>query len=316
MTLKRIIVTGASGPLGVVLIEECIKRNIKVAAIVRPGSNKIKDIPKSDLVKIYEVDLREIDRFHHDLCHEKKQDELQGFDALIHFGWMYTENGRYDPLLQAENITTSLKTIEFAREIGCKVFIGAGSQAEYGPKSGPINEDTKETPVVAYGMAKLSAYHLLMEYGRCHDIRVNWVRIFTVYGPYENDYVLTAYLINSLLRGNIPKLTKCEQIWDYLYCEDAVRAFLEVAEKAKKSGLYCLGSGNARPLKEYVEIVRDSINPDLRLEFGAKEYGENQIMHLEANINKLQKEIGFKPKVSFEEGIRKTVDWYRERLEN
>ncbi|SDB60225.1 NAD(P)-dependent oxidoreductase [Butyrivibrio sp. INlla16] len=307
MELHRIIVTGASGPLGVVLIKECIRRGIEVAALVRPGSKKRDDIPKDELVHVYEVDLGKIADF--------SFEDNKPYDVLIHFGWMYTEgSGRYDALRQSENVTATLKTAEFAKRCGCNVFVGAGSQAEYGPQNKKLDETAETKPVVAYGIAKTAAYNLLKEYGRMNDMRINWIRIFSVYGPYENDYVFTSYVIRTLLEGKEPELTACEQKWDYLYCEDVVRAFLLVAEKAQGSGIYNLGAGQTCSLKEFVECIKDTIDPSLSLGIGKRPYSENQIMHLEADISKICKDTGFEPEISIQEGIKKTVEWYKSTI--
>lgn len=303
----RVIITGASGPLGVVLIMECIKNNVEVLAVVRPKSQKKKDIPNHPLVQIAEADISEIETL--------LEQGYGKYDVCFHLAWTHTgDEGRNDPVLQAENIVDTLKTVRLAQNMGCKVFVGAGSQAEYGIVNSIITETTPTNPQTWYGIAKLAAGQLAMKYCSQNGIRCNWVRIFAVYGPYENNYILTAYVTQTLLRGEKPILTPCEQVWDYLYCEDAARALIKVGECAPESGIYCLGSGHARTLREYVTAIRDAVGSDLPLGIGDKEYGSNQIMHLEADISKLQKDVGFYPRISFEEGICKTVQWYRNHI--
>ncbi len=306
MNIRRIIVTGASGPIGVMMIKKCIECNIKVVAVVRPNSKKLSDIPIHPLITVYEKDIIDIDNLGIDLT--------EPVDAFFHFAWMYTgDERRDDPILQEKNITVALKAAELASKIGCKVFVGTGSQAEYGIVDGMIDEDTPTDPVTMYGVTKLAAGKLVMEYCRTHDIRCNWVRIFSVFGPYENDYILMSYLIRTLLKGEEPVLTPCEQIWDLLYCKDAVNALMMIARKAPSSGVYCLGSGQAKPLKEYVTAVRDAINLNLSTGIGKRAYSDNQIMHLEADISKLRHDVGFEPEYTFDDGLKETIEWYRER---
>lgn len=305
---KRVIITGASGPLGVVLTQECIKREIEVLAVVRPGSSKRKDIPDNPLVKIVELDICDIEQL--------ESYGLGQFDTCFHLAWTHTgDAGREDPLLQTENIQHTLKTAKCAKGMGCSVFVGAGSQAEYGRANCKVNELSETHPDTWYGRTKLAAGRLVMDYCRQNGVRCNWIRIFSVYGPYENEYVLSAYMTQMLLAGQEPVLTPCEQIWDYVYCEDAGRALVRIGEAAPESGVYCLGSGSARPLKEYVTMIRDAIDSNLPLGMGKKPYGENQIMHLEADISKLRQDIGDVITTPFEEGVRKTVSWYRGKRE-
>lgn len=302
--MKKVIITGASGPLGIMLIQECVKNDQNVLAIVRPGSQNIKNIPDSSLVKIVECDISEIDKLPSEVSEE--------YDIFYHLAWTHTgDEGRNDPILQAENIQNTLKAAEYAKKMGCKTFIGAGSQAEYGIVDHKIDEATAENPITLYGITKLAAGRLVMEYCKQNYMRCNWIRIFAVYGPYENSYIFTSYVICSLLKGQEPILTPCEQKWDYLFCEDAVHAIFLVAEKAKESGIYCLGSGKVRAMKEYVHTISDIIGTNNSLGIGKRPYGDNQIFHLQADISKLKRDTGFEPTHSFEEGIEKTIAWYK-----
>ena len=107
-------------------------------------------------------------------------------------------------------------------------------------------------------------------------------------------------------------LTSGEQIWDYLYSGDAAEALYRLALYGKSGEIYPVGNGNARPLREYLEIARDMIDPSLPLGFGEVPYSEKQVMHLEADISALIKDTGFKPETDFETGIRQTIEYYRE----
>ena len=117
--------------------------------------------------------------------------------------------------------------------------------------------------------------------------------------------------IRKLLAGEVPALTPGEQLWDYLYAGDAAAAFYLAAVKGRSGAVYPLGSGQARPLREYVELLRDAVDPSLPLGFGQVPYGPRQVMHLQADISALRADTGFTPAVSFEEGIRNTVAYMR-----
>lgn len=304
--IKKVMITGASGPLGIMLIRECIRNKVRVLAIVRPNSSNRGNIPVHELVRVEECDITQIDKLPTYI--------QETYDVCFHLAWTHTgDEGRNNPFLQEENILATLKAASCAKELGCKIFIGTGSQAEYGVLNRKIDETTAEKPDTLYGIAKLAAGRLVMEYCKQNEMRCNWVRIFGVYGPYENDYIFTSYVIRTLLRGEKPELTPCEQTWDYIYSEDAVHALWLIAEKSESSGIYCLGSGDPRSIKEYVLIIRDNINPNIPLGIGQKPYSKNQIMHLEADISKLRADTGFAPSFSFEEGIAKTIDWYRSK---
>lgn len=103
-------------------------------------------------------------------------------------------------------------------------------------------------------------------------------------------------------------------MWDYLYCEDAARAFYLAAESGMDGSVYCIGSGQVRPLAEYITVIRDTIDKNIEIGFGEIPYYDKQVMYLCADIENLRQDTGFNPAVSFEEGIRRTVDWYKEEM--
>ena len=86
--------------------------------------------------------------------------------------------------------------------------------------------------------------------------------------------------------------------------------------KSRDGAIYPLGSGQARPLREYFEMLRDAVDPALPLGLGEIPYPPNQVMHLEADISQLTRDTGFKPATPFETGIRRVVEQYRQRLVN
>ena len=142
-----------------------------------------------------------------------------------------------------------------------------------------------------------------------------WTRFFSVYGPCDNDYTMVMSGIRQMIAGEKPGYTAGDQLWDYLYCDDAARAMLLAAEYGIDQSVYCVGSGEAKPLAEYIEAIRAAVGPDACAGLGERPYFPGQVMHLQADIRTLKQDTGFKPSVSFEEGIQKTVAWAREHTD-
>ena len=300
--MNNIILTGATSMIGVALINECIKSNIKVTALVRKNSKNLNRIPDNDLINIIECNLDE-------LCNLNLNET---YDIFYHFGWEYTyHEKRNDFNAQMINIKYSLDAVDLAKRIGCKKFIGAGSQAEYGPKSKKISPTTKCNPVIAYGKIKNKASKLTLEKCEEYGIIHIWVRIFSVYGIYENKNTMISQTIKKLLNGDIPYFTPSEQEWDYLFSKDAGRAFYLIGLYSEKNAIYCLGSGKTKKLKEYIQIIQHSVNPNLPIKIGTLPYSENQVMYLCADISELTRDTGFIPKYSFEEGIKYTIKFIK-----
>lgn len=302
--MKRVAITGATGMIGSALIELCVNEEVEVYAFCRRGSDRFKSIIKHPKVHVIECALADLADF--------DADSLEKCDVFYHFGWEATIGaGRNDDEIQNRNIQYTLDAVNLAQKLSCKRFVGAGSQAEYGPVNGMLNEITPVNPQNAYGKAKLIAG----EQSRLECERLGmehiWTRILSVYGPRDSEKTMISMLIRDLLKGNRPKLTKGEQKWDYLYCEDAARALFLLGEKGNDKKTYCIGSGNALQLLYYINVIRDMIAPEAELGIGEVPYADGQIMYLCADISELTKDTGFVPKVRFEEGIKKTIEWIR-----
>lgn len=116
-----------------------------------------------------------------------------------------------------------------------------------------------------------------------------------------------------MLRGEKPRLTAGEQLWDYLYTDDAAEALYRMALSGQNGAVYPLGSGQAFPLRSYVETLRDAIDPSLELGLGEISYSSRQVMRLQADISDLRRDTDFELKTPFEKGIRETIEWIRGR---
>lgn len=306
--IQKAVITGATGTIGMALISEMISRGIEVTVLVRsdlPGADRI---PTSPLVQRIECSLEQMAEF--DVSGKEKH------DVFFHFAWASTTGeGRNDMFLQNNNVKYTLDAVALAERMGCHTFLGAGSQAEYGRAHGKLTPRTPTFPENGYGMAKLCAGQ--MSRGLCEQKRMRhlWARILSVYGPYDGEGSLVMSIIRQLLDGKTPPLTAGEQVWDYLYSEDAARALLAMAERGVDGQVYCLGGGRERPLREYMEAIRDAVDPTARLGLGEVPYPPKQVMTLCADLSDLIRDTGFVPSTAFEEGIRRTVAWYRSTQE-
>ena len=298
--MKKVVITGGTGMIGLELIQQLLERNVEILLLVRENSAKIKRLPKSNLIRLAYCDLKELKSFHF---------EQTDYDVFFHLGWDATiGDGRNDCDLQCTNIQYTLDAVDLAARLGCKTFIGAGSQAEYGAQQVKLTGNLPCKPSSGYGIAKYCAGQLSRIKANQLGLRHCWVRILSIYGPYDSPKTLISYLIESFQTGNSPEVTKCEQLWDYLYVGDCANALIEIAMKGKNGKVYPIGSGQARPLKEYIEEIRKTINPEIEVQYGAKDYPDNQPMCLCADISELQSDTGFLVKTSFKQGIKNIIN--------
>ena len=303
----RCLVTGATGHIGSHLVRYLLDRNVEVAALVRPTTGnlwRIKDMfPRLHLIN---GDLAAID---------EAAAAIRDFaaDTVFHLGW-HGVSGRHrnDPAQVTQNVYGSLRLLELAHEVGCKRWIGLGSQAEYGVCNGVLTEDMPTRPVTTYGVAKLCLGLLSEKLCQAYGIGFTWLRFTAAYGPMDDRDHMIPQVILKLLQGEKPSLTPGEQRWDYLYVEDVATAIWQAASHPVAQGIFNLGSGEAHTVHSIVECIRDLIDPGLPLGFGEVPYRPDQIMHLQADISRLRQVTGWSPQVSLDEGLRRTVEWYRE----
>ncbi len=304
--MKTVVVTGATSMIGVSIIRSCLNHGVKkVYAVVRPNCQKLNRLPSDGRIEIVYCSADKYEQLP-ELIHDK-------CDVFYHIAWSLTGDKRNSDLAeQSKNIIYTLCAVEAASKLGCGKFVGAGSQAEYGrldvesiSPSSPVN------PVQPYGIAKYAAGKMAIE--RCSQLALSclWVRIFSVYGIYDKPTSMVSSSLSKMIEGAPACFTPAEQLWDYLYCDDAGEAFYLIGEKSEGRKVYCLGSGVARPLKFYIEQMKEAAGEQAKAEIGALPYPENVLMNLCADITSLKNDTGFHPKTDFEQGIKKTIAWMR-----
>ena len=298
--INSAIITGATGMIGRALVSLCESRGIKTAAVIRPGSRRAAGLRESEYLRLIECDAA---------GYESLVSE-EGYDAFFHLAWAKTTGaGRDDAALQCRNIEYTLDAVRAAERCGCRVFIGAGSQAEYGNTDRPLNSSTPCDPSSGYGIAKYAAGKLSRLACSQAGIRHCWMRILSVYGEYDHKNSLVMYCLENMLENRPVELTPCGQTWDYIYCRDAARALLCAAESGRDGAAYCVGSGECRVLSEYVEDIAAITGSGSPIIYGARKYYPGQAMYLCADISELTADTGFVPETSFEKGIRNTIQW-------
>lgn len=301
----RCVVTGASGHVGSFLTRLLLERGHEVLAVVRSTTDpwRLDDVLGG--LSLAYAGLEEVDRLVPQLFEFRPE-------VAFHLAWTGVTA---DYRNSEEQITTNLLgTLEFFqafRAAHCPVFVGLGSQAEFGPYDRALAEDLPVRPVTAYGVSKLSAGLLTAKLAEIAGMRHVWLRLVSAYGPKDDTRHLIPSVALQLLRGETPRLSPGGQSCDYLYVEDAVEALLSVATAERASGVLVLGSGQVHSVREICEKLRDLVDPGATLAFGAEPYRSDQLMHLEADISRIQSVTGWSPRVTLDEGLARTVAYYR-----
>lgn len=305
----KAIVTGATGFIGLALCRELLQNGYEVVAVIRPDSvkkDKLLRLEKESSLsgtslQILEIPLDKICMLH--ICYHIRA------DFFFHLAWNGSSGAaREDFDIQHSNIEFAACAIRTAKTCGCRKFIGAGSQAEYGVVGGTAFEDkTVPSPFMMYGAAKLAVCQMCSVLARQLDIGFVWSRIYSVYGVGENQGTLVNYVMNTLKKGEVPELSPCENMWNFLYITDCVRALRMLAEDENIQGICHVASKDTRLLKEFVAEMRNMLAPDIELGFGVKQADPARTFWLQPDVGKLDR-IGFEAEVSFREGIQRKVE--------
>jgi len=303
--IKRAIITGATSMLGVALIQSCQKQFVPVVAVIRPGSKKVNRFPTGYALSIVECDIHDYNNL---------PDLINGTGGVFyHFAWSGTGPERNKSYFeQIGNIGSTISAFHAARKIKATAFIGAGSQAEYGMvDKGLIGPDTHTNPRTPYGLCKYLAGRLVLLLGSRYDMRTIWARVFSVYGIHDKPSSMISQTLQKIINNEPTKLTSGEQLWDYLFSEDAGKAFYLLGEYGKDQTTYCVASGECRPLLNYLRRIESLLKPDIPLGIGQMPYPQNSVRNLCADISNLIEDTGFKPSINFVEGIMKTYSFLR-----
>ncbi len=299
--MKRAIITGATCGIGISLIKRLTENGMEVLALCRKDSKRNVNIPSSKLVTIKYCGLDE-------LC-DIVNDTGKEYDVFYHFGWNTARSRRNDFYSQCDNIRYAIDAVAAAAKFGCKTFIGAGSQAEYGRVEGTLLSSTPAFPENGYGIAKLAAGEFTREFAHSLGMKHVWGRIVSTYGPYEGGEgkSMITSVVTKMMAGEAMEFTKGEQMWDYLYNGDAAEAFALLGDRGIDGKVYVIGSGTARQLKDIIYEIADFFGTRGLVKLGALPYADKQVMYLKADVSELTKDTGWTPHTSLKEGVGEIV---------
>lgn len=303
---KNAILTGVTGFIGSWLALELLNAGWNVIAVARDLSKVLPDIINNPNCIIVKGDMCEItaERF------PKKK-----YDVFYNLGWAGVSPEKKDDVqMQLSNITMTLNALEICHDLQCGLFVSTGTVAEYAMTTDVMDLKAKQQPNDMYGAAKVSTHYFLEVRARKLKQPFIWCVIPSTFGERRTDNNIITYTIKSLLNDEVPQYGKLEQLWDFLYVSDVVRALRLVGEKGTPGKVYGIGSGQYKPLKDYIVAIRDVINPKLKLGIGMRQSESEKAFSSCVNIYDLVRDTGFTPSVSFEEGIKRTIDYWKNNV--
>ncbi|USF25626.1 GDP-6-deoxy-D-mannose reductase [Firmicutes bacterium ASF500] len=303
--MKKVVITGAGGFIGRNLTRRLLEENIQVYAIDVEAAQK-NILTQDGVIPLY-VDIREKQQLTAIL-------KVAQPDVFYHLAWAGVSTDVKNEIeMQISNIPLAISVLEACAEAGCEHIIIPGSASEYAYCGQTIDGGNIPAPGDAYAASKAAAQVLCQWYARERRLNLNWLLIGSIYGPGRNDSNILTYTIKALLHGEETKYSKLEQMWDYIYIDDLAEALYLLGLYGKPDGVYPLGSGRAKPLAEYIRKIQAEIAPDAFLGIGSLPYKcgskpDNSVL----DIRRLREDTGFVPQITFEEGISRTIRYFRE----
>lgn len=303
--MKKVIVTGANGFIGSALLEELSQNSVEVIAVIKNEKENIESIAKLSGVRIVYCDMDSIEML-------PKLISDRDIDICIHLAWSGSSgNERADYKLQLLNVQYSLQVVDAIANMNVKRFVGAGTLAEKDVLNYHMRDGSTPNAVSIYGIAKISTH--FMTKAECSKLGIEhvWCYLSNTYGIHNTTNNFINMASRLMLNGQHAAFTSGEQMYDFVYITDTVRGIYAAADLGKTNCAYYLGSTSPKKLKDYIKIIRDKINPDIKLYLGEIPFNGIPLSPEAYDTSKLETDTGYKPTISFEVGIEKTIEWLK-----
>lgn len=299
---KSIVISGATGCIGYSLVKYFLNNGHRVLLILRPDSSRNRIFETSTDLSIRYCELGNYEALN----------IVEKYDIFYHFAWSGGKN-RNDIDQNLDSARYSAEAVKLAKKLQCKVFLGAGSQAECGSHDVAISESIICKPINEFGLGKLFSYYWTQLMCTQLGIRHCWLRILSIYGPYDGDQTLINSTILKILKGEQLKFTDGEQYWDFLFSDDAAEIIGMIGLSNNSSGIYVIGSGKVEKLKRFISIITNYFNIDSTPFLGLMPKAKNPINYLKADTSRLENEFNWSSRTSFKSGIEVTTDYLKSR---
>lgn len=311
--MKKAIVTGATGFIGKFLVKELIKQGIEVIAVVRENSKNLDNLSNMP-IRIVPCNLDKISRL-------PELVDDRDVDAVFHIAWQgVSDVDARNQKVQLRNVQSTLELIDAMHIMGIGTIVGAGSIHEAEVLVEMRDDKVISNLGIMYKSAKTAAHWMGKAKAGSYGIRFFWPLINT-FGEEETSARLVNTVIRKIFKGESPNLSSGNQYYDFVHVNDVARALYLIAEKGIDGTNYVIGSGNSKPLRDFLQVVGEIANrihggEAIPLGFGRITSNVVYLPKETFNSEKLNKDTGFYPEISFEEGVERTALWIKSKTEN
>jgi nucleoside-diphosphate-sugar epimerase len=311
--MKKVIVTGATGFIGKFLVRELVNQEIETIAVVREGTKNLDNIALLPVRIIYcnISDLNTLSQLILD----------RDIDTVFHTAWQgVSDIDARNQAIQIQNLQSTLDLLDIMQEMKIGTFVGAGSIHEAEAVLEMAENKVISNMGYMYKASKVAAHWMGKAKAGSYGIRFFWPLINT-YGEEEHSARLVNTIIRKIFNNIPPELSDGNQYYDFVHVTDVAKALCLIADKGVDGTNYVIGSGEAKPLKEFLTIVgkiSNELNGNTNIPLG---FGKitNNVISLPKDtfdVTLLKQDTGFEPLITFEEGVLRTAKWIMQNPAN
>jgi len=301
---KCTLVTGAAGFVGANLVRRLLRDGHRVAAAVRPGGTRWRLEGIAGDVELVELNLSD-------------QGAVSAAVERVRPEWVFhlAAHGAYSwerdfARIVETNLVATGWLLEAALRVGFEGFVHTGSSSEYGFKTHAASENEAVDPNSAYAVAKAAATAYCRHFAREHDVNVTTLRLYSVYGPYEDPRRLVPTLISCGMKGDLPPLVAPDTGRDFVFTIDVEEALLHaVGNHVERGAVFNVGSGRQTTIAELVEIARQQFGIAVVPAWGSHAARSWDTSVWVADCTAIEHDLGWHPRVGLAEGFALTAKW-------
>jgi dolichol-phosphate mannosyltransferase len=305
--MKRVIVTGGTGFVGANLARRLLRDGHELHLLVRPGYQPWRIEAIRGDVRLHEVQLREIESV------TRVIDQIRP-DWVFHLAVYGTFSSQTDLQRMVQtNIHGTINLVQACLKTGFEAFVNTGSSSEYGFKDHAPAETEVIEPNSPYAVSKAAGTLFCRQTARQQHVHLPTLRLYSIYGPYEDPARLVSTLIVRGLQGELPPLVGPETARDFVHVDDAAEAYLLAATHPgqEPGAIYNVGAGVQTTLREAVAVARQVLEIPAEPSWGTMPARSWDTSVWVADNRRICQQLGWTPRHNFLHGFTATVEWFR-----
>lgn len=300
--MKKAIVTGANGFIGKTLVCALLKNEYEVVALDIRFDDELENNPAVTCVNVLGKEVVAL----------KEEIPVAEYDCFFHLAWAGTSGpARADYSVQLNNVKLACDYILLCKEVGCKRVVYASSINEMETYEYLQSDDIQPAGGYIYGTGKMAAHLMGETVAYMNGVEFIPVIITNIYGVGEKSARMIYTSINKLVHKEHCSFTAGYQTYDFIYITDAINSIIAVAERGKAFNRYYIGSGEPKPLREFLIEMKNIVDPEAEIGLGDIPFKGVNISYSQFDLKKVEKDTGYKNQIPFAEGILMTADYIR-----